>query len=69
MSLCFAKQGKEEFERQQKELLEKENIIKQSKMELEHHQVCSLRCNNHTEMQHSLHIRNTDQIKQEGPFP
>ncbi|NXY91065.1 CASL protein, partial [Alcedo cyanopectus] len=32
-------QGKEEFERQQKELLEKENIIKQSKMELEHHQL------------------------------
>ncbi|XP_017664013.1 PREDICTED: enhancer of filamentation 1 [Lepidothrix coronata] len=32
-------QGKEEFERQQKELLEKENIIKQSKVELEHHQI------------------------------
>ncbi|NXL51991.1 CASL protein, partial [Podilymbus podiceps] len=32
-------QGKEEFERQQRELLEKENIIKQSKMELEHHQI------------------------------
>ncbi|KFQ98642.1 Enhancer of filamentation 1, partial [Opisthocomus hoazin] len=32
-------QGKEEFERQQKELLEKGNIIKQSKMELEHHQI------------------------------
>nr|XP_009505027.1 PREDICTED: enhancer of filamentation 1 [Phalacrocorax carbo] len=32
-------QGKEEFERQQKELLEKENIIKQSKIELEHHQI------------------------------
>ncbi|XP_054237930.1 enhancer of filamentation 1 [Indicator indicator] len=32
-------QGKEEFERQQKELLEKENIIKQSKLELEHHQI------------------------------
>ncbi|XP_013045883.3 enhancer of filamentation 1 isoform X1 [Anser cygnoides] len=32
-------QGKEEFERQQKELLEKENIIKQNKMELEHHQI------------------------------
>ncbi|XP_010135815.1 PREDICTED: enhancer of filamentation 1-like, partial [Buceros rhinoceros silvestris] len=32
-------QGKEEFERQQKELLEKENIIKQSKTELEHHQI------------------------------
>ncbi|KFO33791.1 Enhancer of filamentation 1 [Fukomys damarensis] len=32
-------QGKEEFERQQKELLEKENIIKQSKMQLEHHQL------------------------------
>uniref|UniRef100_A0A674H482 Breast cancer anti-estrogen resistance protein 1 n=1 Tax=Taeniopygia guttata TaxID=59729 RepID=A0A674H482_TAEGU len=32
-------QGKEEFERQQKELLEKENIIKQSKMELERHQI------------------------------
>uniref|UniRef100_A0ACB8FCK8 Enhancer of filamentation 1 n=1 Tax=Sphaerodactylus townsendi TaxID=933632 RepID=A0ACB8FCK8_9SAUR len=31
--------GKEEFERQQKELLEKENIIKQSKMQLEHHQL------------------------------
>uniref|UniRef100_A0A667ICW0 Neural cell expressed, developmentally down-regulated 9 n=1 Tax=Lynx canadensis TaxID=61383 RepID=A0A667ICW0_LYNCA len=33
------KGGKEEFERQQKELLEKENIIKQSKMQLEHHQL------------------------------
>ncbi|PKU40127.1 hypothetical protein llap_9567 [Limosa lapponica baueri] len=33
------KNGKEEFERQQKELLEKENIIKQSKTELEHHQI------------------------------
>ncbi|XP_006138836.2 enhancer of filamentation 1 isoform X1 [Pelodiscus sinensis] len=32
-------QGKEEFERQQKELLEKENIIKQNKMHLEHHQI------------------------------
>ncbi|NXN76073.1 CASL protein, partial [Himantopus himantopus] len=32
-------QGKEEFERQQKELLEKENIIKQNKTELEHHQI------------------------------
>ncbi|XP_007949965.2 enhancer of filamentation 1 [Orycteropus afer afer] len=32
-------QGKEEFERQQKELLEKENIIKQNKMQLEHHQL------------------------------
>ncbi|KAM4835037.1 enhancer of filamentation 1 isoform 1-T1 [Thomomys bottae] len=32
-------QGKEEFERQQKELLEKENIIKQSKMQLEHDQL------------------------------
>uniref|UniRef100_A0A8D0L8C8 Neural cell expressed, developmentally down-regulated 9 n=1 Tax=Sphenodon punctatus TaxID=8508 RepID=A0A8D0L8C8_SPHPU len=32
-------QGKEEFERQQKELLEKENIIKQTKMQLEHHQI------------------------------
>lgn len=32
-------QGKEEFERQQKELLEKENIIKQNKTPLEHHQV------------------------------
>ncbi|XP_065255282.1 enhancer of filamentation 1 [Emys orbicularis] len=32
-------QGKEEFERQQKELLEKENIIKQNKMQLEHHQI------------------------------
>lgn len=42
------KQGKEEFERQQKELLEKENIIKQSKTELEHHQVRSLRCSTHT---------------------
>ncbi|KAM4756082.1 LOW QUALITY PROTEIN: enhancer of filamentation 1-like [Cyanocitta cristata] len=31
-------QGKEEFKRQQKELLKKENIFKQSKMELEHHQ-------------------------------
>lgn len=42
------KQGKEEFERQQKELLEKENIIKQSKTELEHHQVRSLRCSTRT---------------------
>ncbi|XP_053106037.1 enhancer of filamentation 1 isoform X2 [Hemicordylus capensis] len=32
-------QGKEEFERQQKELLDKENIIKQNKMQLEHHQL------------------------------
>uniref|UniRef100_A0A8C5S7P5 Neural cell expressed, developmentally down-regulated 9 n=1 Tax=Laticauda laticaudata TaxID=8630 RepID=A0A8C5S7P5_LATLA len=32
-------QGKEEFERQQKELLEKENIVKQNKMQLEHHQL------------------------------
>nr|XP_012609017.1 enhancer of filamentation 1 isoform X2 [Microcebus murinus] len=32
-------QGKEEFERQQKELLEKENIIKQNKTQLEHHQL------------------------------
>ncbi|KAF7248807.1 Enhancer of filamentation 1 [Varanus komodoensis] len=32
-------QGKEEFERQQKELLEKENIVKQHKMQLEHHQL------------------------------
>ncbi|KAM6186136.1 enhancer of filamentation 1 [Rhynchocyon petersi] len=32
-------QGKEEFERQQKELLEKENIIKQNKLQLEHHQL------------------------------
>ncbi|KAM7322859.1 enhancer of filamentation 1 [Alexandromys fortis] len=32
-------QGKEEFERQQKELLEKENIIKQNKAQLEHHQL------------------------------
>ncbi|EHH52713.1 Enhancer of filamentation 1 [Macaca fascicularis] len=32
-------QGKEEFERQQKELLEKENIMKQNKMQLEHHQL------------------------------
>ncbi|XP_008587314.1 PREDICTED: enhancer of filamentation 1 [Galeopterus variegatus] len=32
-------QGKEEFERQQKELLEKENIIKQNEMQLEHHQL------------------------------
>ncbi|KAM8788898.1 enhancer of filamentation 1 isoform 2-T2 [Rhynchonycteris naso] len=32
-------QGKEEFEKQQKELLEKENIIKQNKMQLEHHQL------------------------------
>ncbi|XP_030066894.1 enhancer of filamentation 1 [Microcaecilia unicolor] len=32
-------QGKEEFERQQKELLEKENIIKQNKMQLEQHQL------------------------------
>uniref|UniRef100_A0AAF6DM22 Neural cell expressed, developmentally down-regulated 9 n=2 Tax=Bos taurus TaxID=9913 RepID=A0AAF6DM22_BOVIN len=34
-----SKGGKEEFERQQKELLEKENIIKQNKMQLEHHQL------------------------------
>ncbi|XP_028908367.1 enhancer of filamentation 1 isoform X1 [Ornithorhynchus anatinus] len=32
-------QGKEEFERQQRELLEKENIVKQNKMQLEHHQL------------------------------
>ncbi|XP_035285664.1 enhancer of filamentation 1 isoform X3 [Anguilla anguilla] len=32
-------QGKEEFERQQKELLEKENIIKQSKIQLEQEQL------------------------------
>ncbi|XP_043920787.1 enhancer of filamentation 1 [Protopterus annectens] len=32
-------QGKEEFEKQQKELLEKENITKQSKLELEQHQL------------------------------
>lgn len=32
-------QGKEEFERQQKALLEKENIMEQSKMQLEHHQL------------------------------
>ncbi|XP_029446523.1 enhancer of filamentation 1 isoform X2 [Rhinatrema bivittatum] len=32
-------QGKEEFERQQKQLLEKENIIKQNKMQLEQHQL------------------------------
>ncbi|KAM4688823.1 enhancer of filamentation 1 [Discoglossus pictus] len=32
-------QGKEEFERQQKELLEKENIIKQGKPQLEQHQL------------------------------
>nr|XP_012806478.2 enhancer of filamentation 1 isoform X1 [Jaculus jaculus] len=32
-------QGKEEFERQQKELLEKENIIKESRTPLEHHQL------------------------------
>ncbi|XP_028673160.1 enhancer of filamentation 1 isoform X1 [Erpetoichthys calabaricus] len=32
-------QGKEEFERQQKELLEKENIIKQNKIELEQEQL------------------------------
>lgn len=38
-------QGKEEFERQQKELLEKENIIKQNKMQLEHHQVRSINSN------------------------
>uniref|UniRef100_A0A7N5K4W8 Enhancer of filamentation 1 n=1 Tax=Ailuropoda melanoleuca TaxID=9646 RepID=A0A7N5K4W8_AILME len=36
-------QGKEEFERQQKELLEKENIIKQNKMQLEHHQLSQFR--------------------------
>ncbi|XP_053324436.1 enhancer of filamentation 1 isoform X2 [Spea bombifrons] len=32
-------QGKEEFERQQKELLEKENIIKHGKQQLENHQL------------------------------
>ncbi|MEE6464986.1 hypothetical protein FKM82_006425 [Ascaphus truei] len=32
-------QGKEEFERHQKELLEKENIIKQNKPQLEQHQL------------------------------
>ncbi|XP_006006447.1 enhancer of filamentation 1 isoform X2 [Latimeria chalumnae] len=32
-------QGKEEFERQQKELLEKENIVKQSKTQLEQNQL------------------------------
>ncbi|KAJ8267709.1 hypothetical protein COCON_G00128810 [Conger conger] len=32
-------QGKEEFERQQKELLEKENIVKQSKVQLEQDQL------------------------------
>ncbi|XP_043574971.1 enhancer of filamentation 1 [Chiloscyllium plagiosum] len=32
-------QGKDEFERQQRELLEKENIVKQNKMQLEQHQL------------------------------
>ncbi len=32
-------QGKDEFERQQKKLLEKENITKQSKVQLEQEQV------------------------------
>lgn len=37
MSLC--PQGKEDFERQQKELLDKENIIKQSQVQLGQEQV------------------------------
>ncbi|XP_078097221.1 enhancer of filamentation 1 isoform X2 [Mustelus asterias] len=32
-------QGKDEFERQQRELLEKENIVKQNKVQLEQHQL------------------------------
>lgn len=67
--LCYAKQGKEEFERQQKELLEKENIMKQSKMELEHHQVRLLGRNNNFKMWCSLHLRSNGQVKQERPFP
>lgn len=39
MRLIF--QGKEEFERHQRELLEKENIIKHGKPQLEQHQVSS----------------------------
>lgn len=35
-------QGKEEFEKTQKELLEKGNIIRQSKDQLEHQQVTEL---------------------------
>lgn len=35
-------QGKEEFEKTQKELLEKGNIIRQSKDQLEHQQVRAL---------------------------
>lgn len=35
-------QGKEEFEKTQKELLEKGNIIRQSKDQLEHQQVMGL---------------------------
>lgn len=37
----FLLQGKEEFERHQRELLEKENIIKHGKPQLEQHQVSS----------------------------
>ena len=47
----FPPQGKEDFERQQKELLEKENIIKQSQVQLGQEQVrpsvcfhCHRRC-------------------------
>lgn len=37
--LVFPPQGKDDFERQQKELLEKENIIKQSQVQLGQEQV------------------------------
>lgn len=37
--LLVCPQGKEDFERQQKELLEKENIIKQSQVQLGQEQV------------------------------
>lgn len=37
--LCLPLQGKDDFERQQKELLDKENIIKQSQVQLGQEQV------------------------------
>lgn len=42
-------QGKEDFERQQKELLEKENIIKQNQVQLGQEQVSWLFIHTHTE--------------------
>lgn len=36
---CLPPQGKDDFERQQKELLDKENIIKQSQVQLGQEQV------------------------------